>query len=316
MKTVDYSQGERITIACIVGNIALSLFKLLAGVYGGSKAMIADAMHSASDIIATAVVFVGIKIAKKPVDKEHPYGHGKVEPIAAAFVGVILVFAAILIVRGIAVSIAAHSFAAPSPFALVAAAASIAVKEAMYRITYAAGKRIGSESIVADAWHHRSDAYSSIGTFLGILGSMAGRQLNIHLLEYLDPVAGALVACMIFKVAYDILKHSIKGLMDSSPDSDKIEKIRDAVEGIEGVLSVSWIKARYIGQHLFVDMEIGVNAGLTVEDGHSIAEHVKMRVLESIQDVYEVLVHVEPFNAAMKRAIKPISVNDIANSGK
>lgn len=297
MNTADYKQGEKITIACIAGNILLTAFKLLAGIFGGSKAMLADALHSASDIIATAVVLIGIKIAQKPMDQEHPYGHGKVEPIAAAFVGITLLFAAFMIAKGIFESIITHSFSTPSTIALVAALVSIVVKEAMYRVTHAAGKKINSESIMADAWHHRSDAYSSIGTFFGILGSIIGKQLNIHFLEYLDPIAGAVVACMIFKVAYDILKHSLKGLMDTSPESEKITCIRQSVNSIEGAISVPWIKARYVGRFLYVDMEVEVDAGITVEEGHTIAVRVKEKVLKTINDAFEVLVHIEPSDA-------------------
>jgi len=298
MKEIDYSHGEKITIVCIFGNILLSFLKLMAGIYGGSKAMIADALHSASDIVATTVVLIGIKIAGKPVDRQHPYGHGKVEPIAASFVGITLVAAAIMIVKGIVDSIITHSFATPTFLALAAAVLSIAVKEAMYRITYAAGKRINSQSIMADSLHHRSDAFSSIGTFFGILGSIIGKWLNIHFLEYLDPIAGAVVACLIFKVAYDILKNSIRSLMDASPDDEKIMHIREAASSINGVISILRIKGRYVGQHLFVDMEIEVNPYISVEAGHSIAVQAKEKVMEAVGDVYEVLVHVEPEQTA------------------
>ncbi|NSW90404.1 MAG: cation transporter [Firmicutes bacterium] len=294
MQETNYKKGERITTACVVGNVILSLFKLFAGLTGGSKAMVSDALHSGSDVVATLVVLIGIKIAKKPVDKEHPYGHGKIEPIAAAFVGVTLIFAAFAIVKGIIESIINHSFATPSFITIVAAVISIVVKEAMFRITYSEGKKINSVSIMANAWDHRSDAYSSIGTFFGILGSIIGNYFNIYFLEYLDPLAGAIVACLIFKVAFDILKHSIKGLMDSSPSSEKINSIKESVMGIDGVISISWIKARYMGQHLFVDMGIGVDPGITVEEGHNIAMLTKEKLLEDIKDVFEVLVHIDP----------------------
>lgn len=314
MMNADYKQGEKITLVCIIGNIFLSLFKLIAGYLGGSKAMIADAFHSASDVIATIVVYISIRIAKKPVDREHPYGHGKIEPIAAAFVGITLVFAAITIIKSIVDSIVTHSFVTPSLIALIAAVVSIIVKEVMFRITYDVGKKINSQSIMANAWDHRSDAYSSIGTFFGILGSMIGKYLNIHVLEYLDPIAGAVVACMIFKVAYDILKHSVKGLMDSSPDDNKIQTIRSIAGVIEGVISVPWIKARYIGRHLYVDMAVEVHALKTVEEGHDIAVLVRKTILESIKDVCEVLVHIDPVhyddNAfEMKKADRIIDTN-------
>lgn len=294
MKDIDYKKGEKITIACIIGNIVLSALKLAAGIIGGSKAMIADSLHSASDIVATSVVLVGIKIAQKPADSEHPYGHGKVEPIAAAFVGVTLIFAAFIIVKGIVESIVNQTFGTPTFLALAAAVVSIVVKEIMFRITYAAGKKIKSESIMADAWHHRSDAYSSIGTFIGILGAIIGGKLGIRFLQYLDPIAGAVVACMIFKVAYDILKHAVKGLMDSSPEGEQLMKIWDAAAGIEGIVTVSDIKARYIGQRLFIDLEIGVDSERSVDEGHTLAAYARSRIIDSVPDAYEVMVHVEP----------------------
>ncbi len=294
MKDIDYKKGEKITIACIIGNIVLSALKLVAGIIGGSKAMIADSLHSASDIVATSVVLVGIKVAQKPADSEHPYGHGKVEPIAAAFVGVTLIFAAFIIVKGIVESIINQTFGTPTFLALAAAVVSIVVKEIMFRITYAAGKKIKSESIMADAWHHRSDAYSSIGTFIGILGAIIGGKLGIRFLQYLDPIAGAVVACMIFKVAYDILKHAVKGLMDSSPEGEQLMKIWDAAAGIEGVVTVSDIKARYIGQRLFIDLEIGVDSERSVDEGHTLAAFARSRIIDSVPDAYEVMVHVEP----------------------
>jgi cation diffusion facilitator family transporter len=256
--------------------------------------MISDALHSASDIIATVVVLIGIRIAKKPMDKEHPYGHGKVEPIAAAFVGVTLVFAAIVIIKGIVDSILTRTFATPTYLALGAALLSIAVKEAMYRVTISAGKKIGSEAIKADAWHHRSDAFSSIGTLIGISGSIIGKWLNIGFLEYLDPIAGGIVACFIFKVAYDILKHAVKGLMDTSPGDEKLCSIGEVAAATEGVCEIGRIKGRYIGRHLFIDMEIKVDSGLTVEAGHDIADRVRARIIAADGDVGEVLVHVEP----------------------
>lgn len=294
MKEVDYSHGEKVTVACIIGNIALTALKLVAGLLGSSKAMVSDALHSASDIVATSVVLIGIRIAKKPVDKEHPYGHGRVESITAAFVGIVLVFAAIMIIGAIVESIITHSFTTPGFLALGAAVLSIVVKEIMYRVTYASGEKIGSESIMADAWHHRSDAYSSVGSFLGILGSMAGKWLGIPLLEYLDPIAGAVVACFIFKIAYDILKLSVKNLMDSSPHEAKLDSIKETALAVEGILSVPQLKARYLGQRLYVDIEIEVCAGITVEAGHGIADCARERIIGVIEDVYEVNVHVEP----------------------
>lgn len=295
MKSVDYKEGERITLICLFGNLVLSILKGLAGFFGGSKAMIADSFHSASDVIATVVVYVSIKIAKKPVDHNHPYGHGKIEPLSAAFVGLTLIYAGFVIIKGIIESIATHSFQTPSFIALLAALISIIVKEIMFKYTYATGKKINSEAIMANAWDHRSDAYSSIGTFLGILGSMAGKYFNIHMLEYLDPIAGALVACLIFKVAIEIIINAIKGLMDSSPEPEKIHEIKSIARNVDGVHSISWIKARYIGQHFLVDMAIDIDGDKSVEEGHNIAVLVKSKVLKHIQEAGDVLIHIHPY---------------------
>lgn len=294
MKENDYRLGEKISVACISGNVILSLLKFAAGIFGGSKAMIADAIHTVSDVFTTIIVIIGIRIAKKPCDKEHPYGHGKAEPIFAALLGIILFIAAIVTIKESIEPIRNQSFATPTFLALSAAVVSIIVKEAMYRVTYSAGLKINSLSIIADAWHHRSDALSSIGTFVGILGSMIGDWLNIHYLKYLDPIAGVLVACLIFKVAYDIIKDAIKNLMDTSPDNEKIIKIRETVSAIDGVISVSQIKGRYVGRHLFIDMEIVVDSGITIEAGHYIAVQAKNKIMDAISDVFDVLVHVEP----------------------
>ncbi len=296
MKEVNYNQGEKILLVCIVGNIVLSLLKLLAGILGNSKAMVADALHSTSDIVATTVVLIGIKIAQKPKDKEHPYGHGKVEPIAAAFVAFALFFAAAVIIKSTIESIITGSIITPNYIAVAAAILSISVKEAMFRVTYGAGKKIRSESIVADAWHHRSDAYSSIGTLIGIMGSIVGNQFNIRLLKYLDPLAGVVVACLILKVAFGILRNSIGGLMDASPDINTIQFIENAVISVDGIISVPMIKARYVGSYLFVDMKIGVSSKITVNEGHTLAAKAKDKLMESVTDINEVLIHVEPVN--------------------
>ncbi len=296
MKTVNYEQGEKVTLACILGNIALSVLKLAAGIFGGSKAMIADGLHSVSDIIATTVVYIGIKIANKPVDENHHYGHGKIEPIASAFVGICLFFAGILIVKEITESIIDHSFTTPTVFALLAAIISILVKETMYRVTYSVGKKINSQSIMADAWHHRSDALSSIATMIGIGGAIIGSVTGMKFLEYLDPIAGAVVACLIFKVAYDILKYSLNGLMDASPESVKIDLIKEIVSELRDVVSISSIKGRYVGQYLYIDLAIEVNGSYTVEQGHGIADKARSKILDRIEDAFEVLIHVDPVN--------------------
>jgi cation diffusion facilitator family transporter len=294
MQSVNYKKGESITLLCLIGNIILSILKLVAGILGNSKAMVADALHSTSDVIATVVVYIGIRIAKKPRDKGHPYGHGKVEPLASLFVAFLLIIAAFAVIQRIVQCVLVHSFITPSYMALAAAVFSIVVKEFMFRITYAEGKKINSESIMANAWDHRSDAYSSIGTFFGIGASILGQRIDIHWLEYMDPLAGAIVACMILKVAYDILRQSVKGLMDASPEAEVLEQIEETVLQIREVLDIPWVKARYIGQYLFIDLALEVDYSMTVHEGHEIAVKAEKAIKRNIPHAFEIIVHIEP----------------------
>lgn len=295
MKSVDYRRGEQVTLYCLVGNLLLSIFKGAAGFWGGSKAMVADAFHSGSDVLATFVVFVCIKIARKPADNCHMYGHGKIEPLAAALVGFIMIYTAALIVKSIFHCLVAQEFVTPSLLALVAAVISIFVKAIMFRVTYRTGKKINSEAIIANAWDHRADAYSSIGTFIAILGSIIGGNLQIGWLKYFDPLAGILVALLIFKMAVVILFKAAKGLMDASPEVERVEEIKALAAGIDGVQAVSWIKGRYLGQHMVIDMAVEVNGDLTVEEGHDIAASIKQKVMDGVDEVGNVLVHINPY---------------------
>ncbi|MDO9535366.1 MAG: cation diffusion facilitator family transporter [Bacillota bacterium] len=290
----DYSKGEKITLYCLAGNILLSIFKGIVGFIGGSKAMVADALHSGSDVIATLVVYLCLKIAKKPADDCHMYGHGKIEAIAASSVALILIITAFFIVMSIIKSLISQEFIAPYPVALAAAVISIVIKEIMFRVTYNIGKKINSESIIANAWDHRADAYSSIGTFFGILGSIMGGYYGIEWLKYFDPLAGILVAGLILKIAVDILLKAIRNLMDASPEAEKIARINEIAEGVEGVQAISWTKGRYIGRHIIVDMAVEIDAEKSVHEGHEITLSIKEVVMESVQEVGDVLIHINP----------------------
>ncbi len=295
MKTIDYQKGELVTLYCLVGNLLLSILKGLVGYFSGSKAMLADAFHSGSDVLATSVVYVCIKIAKKPADDCHMYGHGKIEPLAAALVGLMMAFTAGLIVRSIIQALLAQEFVTPSLLALFVAIVSIAVKEYMFRVTHLAGQALNSEAIKANAWDHRADAYSSIGTFVGILGSIMGAHLQLGWLKYADPLAGIIIALLIAKMAAQILIQAARGLMDASPEQEKVEEIKAITEEIDGVQAVSWIKGRYLGQQIMVDMAVEVNAEMTVEEGHNIATSIKQQVMDTVKEVGDVLVHVNPY---------------------
>ncbi|HHU76310.1 MAG TPA: cation transporter [Firmicutes bacterium] len=287
-------KAKKITLLCIIGNIILCLFKGFAGHFGGSKAMLADAYHSLSDVVATLVVYISLKIADRPVDADHHYGHGKVEPLAAAFVGITLIAASGLILRDILISISSGIPLVPLPIALIAAGVSIFVKEIMFRITYAAGKKIGSDAVVANAWDHRSDAYSSMGAFAGIAGSMAGNVFDVSLLKYLDPMAGIIVVFLIAKIAVSVMKKSVNRLMDTSPEEEVMDNFKEILLEIEGIEGVTWIKARYMGRDVMVDLAIEVDALKTIEQGHYIASDAKKALMDNYDNIGDVIIHINP----------------------
>jgi len=288
---IDYAKGEKITIFCLWGNFALCVLKFIAGVMGRSQAMVADALHSGSDVIATFAVLIGIKIAQRPVDEKYHFGYGKIEPIMSTFVGLTLLFAAYEISKSIILSVLHHSFATPSILALVAAVISIGVKEWMYRKTMKIGIELNSESIKANAWDHRSDAYSSIGTFVGIGGSMLGGFLGIGWLRYLDPIAGMVVAVLIFKVALHILWQALRSLMDAAPDKETTEIINHVVSEFPEVRQVPWLKARYSGPLLWLDIAIRLDASMPIREAHEVGMNIAAAIKEHIDNVDRVIIH-------------------------
>lgn len=295
MDLPDYGRGERITGICLLGNIFLSILKAVAGVLGGSQALVADAVHSATDVVATAVVYVGIKISRRPVDRNHPYGHGKVEHITAAFVGVTLFGASYAILRGVAEVMITRAFTTPSIVALLAALVSVVSKDVMFRTTYITGTRLRSDSMIANAWDHRSDAYSSVGAMAGITGAMVGGYWEVETLRYLDPLAGGVVAVLIIRSAFLILKNAIFTLMDTLPEEETMAKVENEVKMVDGVLDISWVKGRRVGRHLLIDVAIEVDPKKTVDEGHEIADSVRIRVMDTWCEVSDVLVHVNPY---------------------
>lgn len=283
----DFKTAEKWAVIGVLGNIILTVIKAIAGIVGGSSAMVADAIHSASDIIASAIVYVSLRIAKKPADDDHPFGHGKAESIAASIVGLMLVAAGIQIIRTAYTSIYSGSLAAPGIIALYAAVISILVKELMYRATYKVGKRINSPSTIANALDHRSDAFSSIATFIGIGGALLGYPI-------MDPIAGGVVALFILKMGYDIIKDAVNQIMDKSPGMEKIVKIKEAVLNTSGVESTHDIRVRQSGPFYLVDLDICVDKNVSLDEAHQIGDIARNNVYKAIDKIYEVRVHIDP----------------------
>lgn len=280
----------RVSFVSIVVNIALSIFKLIAGIVAHSGAMVSDAMHSASDVFSTIVVIIGIKLSGKKSDKDHPYGHERMECVAA------IVLASILAVTGLGIgysalsTIAAGNYAqlkAPGMLAVIAAIVSIAVKEGMYWYTIINAKRIDSSALAADAWHHRSDAMSSVGALAGIVGARMGYAV-------LDPVASLIICLLIEKAAYDIFKDAVDKMVDKACDDDTEAALRSCTQAQPGVMCIDMLKTRVFGNKIYVDIEIGADGSLSLKDAHGIAEGVHNSIEKEFPKVKHIMVHVNP----------------------
>jgi cation diffusion facilitator family transporter len=273
-----YSRAAYVTKVSMVLNFSLTSFKFAAGILGNSSAMIADAAHSLSDFITDIAVIVGLKIAKKPRDSTHNYGHGKIETLAAAFIGLVLVAAAFGIFWGGLQKVISfyqgESLPEPSKIALVAAVISIVSKEWLYRYTIVCGRELKSDAVIANAWDHRSDALSSVGTMIGIGGAIfLGGQWVV-----LDPLAAIVLSFFIFKVAFDVSYKSLNELLEASLDSETYRSIEDILNSTEGVLGFHELKTRKIGNAMAADVHIEVDRDLNIVDAHEISTHVENRL--------------------------------------
>lgn len=283
-----YEEAEKVTILSIIWNIILTIIKVLAGLLGKSNAMVADGLHSASDIISSIGVLIGNKIAKTPNDKEHNYGHEKAETLVSFLLSMLLIFVSIKIsLGGINSLFHLDTVQIPTILPLIVSVISIGIKEYQYRITIKVAKKINSPSLKADAWHHRSDALSSVAAFIGVGGSLLG-------FKALDPIATVIVGFFVAKVGFNILKDASNELMDYSIDEDEENKILNIAKNTKGVLNIGDLKTRKHGSMAYVDLTICVNKDLTVIEGHEIAHNLEVSILENIKIVKGITVHVEP----------------------
>ena len=284
----------RVTFVGFVVNLVLSVLKLAAGIVGRSGAMVADAVHSFSDLATDVVVIAFARISAKPRDDGHDYGHGKYETLATIIISLALgiVGAGILAgsIRDIRIVVDGGLLPRPGLVALVAAGVSIVVKEILYRYTVREGRAVDSPSVVANAWHHRSDALSSLGTLVGIACAyFLGQKWRIA-----DPIAALVVAVFIFKVAYGIFHESIDRLVDRACDADTVAAMRKTMLRTPGVVRVDDLKTRLFGSRTYVDAEIAVDGALPLRDAHVIAEAVHHELERDYPDVKHCTVHVNP----------------------
>jgi cation diffusion facilitator family transporter len=271
-------------------NALLVIVKLIAGIVGHANALVADAVESSADIFSSLIVWMGLSIAVRPADEDHPYGHGKAEPLAAAVVSLMLLGAAvgisILAVREI---MTPHHL--PAPFTLFVAAGVIIVKEILYRRVLRVGRDTGSTAVTADAWHHRADAISSLAAFIGISIALIGG----HGWEAADDWAALVAAVLVAVNGVRTLRPAISGLMDEAPDRSVKERVLQAASGVEGVRKVENLKVRRSGLGFFVDLHVQADPTMSLEDAHQIAATVKYAILEVVPSVVGVLVHMEPY---------------------
>ena len=268
----------------------LSIIKLLAGIIAHSNAMISDAIHSASDVFSTIIVIIGIKLSARKPDKEHPYGHERMECVAAIVLSIVLFITGLGIGSTAVKNITSGSYNTlqiPGILALAAAILSIVCKEGMYWYTRYNARRIDSSALMADAWHHRSDAFSSIGALVGIAGARLG-------FPVMDSVASLVIFVFIIKAAYDIFKDAIDKMVDHSCDDKTEKEIRDCVMGNKDVLGIDLLQTRIFGNKIYVDVEIRANASYTLKEAHEIAESVHNDIEKNFPKVKHIMVHVNP----------------------
>ena len=288
MPKINLLDSKTCTLVGLVTNVALAIFKLFAGIFGFSYAMIADAIHSMSDCLATGTVYVGLRIGERPPDESHPYGHANAETIAAFLVALIILATGVFVGVSAVHLIAQRHLETPATIALAAAATSIVIKEGMFRYTLKVGKRNNSPAVITNAWDHRSDAYSSVAALAGILGARLAFQ-------YLDPIAGLVVSAFIVKMSLPLLRSNVGILMDERPEPAVLDRIRATVLEVGGVKAIDSIKVHRRGSTFTIDIEVAVDSNLTVEQGHQVAFKVKNKLQNKIEHVQDVMVHVNPY---------------------
>ncbi|WP_449620046.1 cation diffusion facilitator family transporter [Robertmurraya sp. Marseille-Q9965] len=293
-KDERFKKAEFVAIVGIVGNLILALMKWGIGLYANSRALMADAVNSASDVAGSLAVLIGLKAAKQPPDKDHPYGHGKAESIAAIIVAVLLVLVGFQIGESSFRSFFAP-IEAPKTVAIYAVILSIVVKEVMFRYTYDQAKKLKSDALIVTAYDHRSDVYSSFAALIGIGAAIVGGYFQIEWLEYADPVAGIVVSIMILKMAWTLGKEAIHNTMDHVLHDEDTLELRKLVEAVPEVKKIDALHAREHGPYVIIDLKISVDPHMTVEEGHLVGKAVKKKLMEKT-NVEDVFVHINPYN--------------------
>ncbi|MBQ3865121.1 MAG: cation transporter [Clostridia bacterium] len=279
---------RKMSVVGILGNILLAGFKLFAGVLGKSGAMVSDAVHSLSDVFATFIAYIGVALSKREEDERHPYGHERIESVASLFLGLILAGTGVGIgYSGVQKLLVRETLEIPTFLPLIAAVVSIAVKEGMFWYTMHYAKKLNSSAFKADAWHHRSDAISSVGSFIGIGLAKLGFPI-------MDPIASLVICILILKVAFDISRDAIAKMLDTAVDRETEKDIREFVETQDGVEGIDLLHTRQFGNKIYIELEIAVDRTISLMDAHTIAERVHRDLETRYQNLKHVTIHVNP----------------------
>ncbi|MEE1351056.1 MAG: cation diffusion facilitator family transporter [Clostridia bacterium] len=286
---MERKQANRVSVITIIINLLLSLMKFVAGFIGHSQAMISDAVHSASDVVSTIAVIFGVNMSMKKSDDDHPYGHERIESIFS------IILAMMLFATGMGIGLTAiktiingSEIVIPGKIALGAAIVSIAVKEWMYHYTKHTAVKINSSSMLADAWHHRSDALSSVGSLIGVAGAILGFPIC-------EPIASIIICIFIAKAAADIFFDSVNRLVDRACTDEEIEKIKACITEIDGVMRIDKLMTRRFGSKIYVDLEIAEDGDISLNEAHRIAEAVHDNIENKIENIKHCMIHVNPF---------------------
>lgn len=289
-KDIFQATVMKVSTVSIIVNIFLSVLKLAAGLIAGSGAMISDAVHSASDVFSTLVVMIGVSFSGRKPDKEHPYGHERIECVASLLLAVVLAATGLGIGwKGVMniINSGGTELKIPGVIALVAAVVSVIVKEAMYRYTASAAKKINSGALMADAWHHRSDALSSVGSFIGILGARLGAPV-------LDPIASVVICIFIEKAAVEIFMDAIDKMIDKACPEEVSEKMKEVILATDEVLGIDEFRTRLFGSRIYVEVDIVMDSKKTLIEAHDTAEKVHDTIESEFPEVKHCMVHVNP----------------------
>jgi cation diffusion facilitator family transporter len=287
LRAERFNRADRVIKIGFWMNAVLMVVKLAAGHFGRSEAVFADGVESACDFVAIGLTLLALKVGRKPYDEDHPYGHGKVESLCAIMISLVIALTGAWVLYGAVTTVMEGSYPTPALIAVVAAAATIVVKESLYRYSMTVGGDLGSPALLAIAKDHRKDAVTSVATLVGVGCAYFG-------IGIMDPIAAGITSLFIFHIGYQTFRTSAHELMDGQPEQSLLDAIAQLARSVEGVDQVHEIRARHSGQYLIVDLKLDMPPDMTVKRSHQIATDVKKRIFDHFSNVGDVMIHINP----------------------